>query len=244
MKLSIIIPVYNSEKTIKVLINELIEFIDKKIEYEIVLVDDFSSDSSYEVLERIAEYNRDIKIIKLDKNYGQQNALFAGLNFVTGDLVLTMDDDLQHDIKYLDAMIEELNKGYDVVYGIDYEKNVLNYKTFGAKIRDLFFRLSFPKVEKNLVSSFRIFRSKLIPDILQNKFRFIYLSGVLLRLSNRITYIKVRNRNSKNQSNYNFVKLVKLFLKLSFYYSKLVPDKVKPKGEQYKIEKTININSH
>jgi undecaprenyl-phosphate 4-deoxy-4-formamido-L-arabinose transferase len=138
-------------------------------------------------------------------------------------------------------MLERINKGYDVVYGIDYENYVLNYKTLGARIRDLFFRLSFPKVEDNLVSSFRLFKSDLIPDILKNRFRFIYLSGILLRLSNKITYIKVRNRKSQNQSNYNFVKLLKLFLKLSFYYSHLIPDRLKPKGEQYKIENILNI---
>jgi len=241
MKLSIIIPVYNSEETLEELVNELVDFLENKIEYEIILVDDYSLDHSYLVLKEIANENRKIKIIKLYKNYGQQNALFAGLNFVTGDYVLTMDDDLQHDIKHLDSMIEKIKNGYDVVYGIDYENNVINYKTIGARIRDLFFRITFPKAEKNLVSSFRIFRSELIHDILKNEFNFIYLSGILLKLSNKITYIKVYNRKSKNQSNYNFLKLVKLFLKLSFYYSNLIPNRLKPKGEQYKIEKTINI---
>lgn len=241
MKLSIIIPVYNSENTIEELIKELVIFLDKKIEYEIILVDDFSLDESYKILEKCAKKNNKLKIIKLDKNYGQQNALFAGLNFVTGDYVLTMDDDLQHDIKYLTAMIEKINNGYDVVYGIDYKNYDVNYKTIGARIRDLFFRTSFPKAENNLVSSFRLFTSDLIPDILKNRFRFIYLSGILLRLSNKITYIKVRNRKSQNQSNYNFFKLLKLFLRLSFYYSYLIPDRVKPKGTQYKIENTLNI---
>lgn len=241
MKLSIIIPVYNSEKTIKNVIEELMNFLENLIEYEIILIDDFSLDDSYQVLKECAKKNNKIKIIKLNKNHGQQNALFAGLNFVTGDYVLTMDDDLQHDIKYFNKMVEKLNQGYDVVYGIDDENNVINYKTIGARIRDLFFRITFPKAEKNLVSSFRIFRSELIPDILKNKFNFVYLSGILLRLSNKITYITVRNRESKNQSNYNFLKLVKLFIKLSFYYSNLIPDWLKPKGEQYKIKKTINI---
>ena len=240
MKLSIIIPVYNSEETIKELVKELIEFLETRMEYEIILVDDYSLDRSYSVLKEIAKENKKIKIIKLYKNYGQQNALFAGLNFATGNYVLTMDDDLQHDIKYLDSMIEKLSNGYDVVYGIGYENSVVNYKTIGARIRDLFFRITFPKAEKNLVSSFRIFRSELIPDILNNEYNFIYLSGILLTLSNKISYIKVENRNSKNQSNYNFLKLVKLFLKLFFYYSKLIPNRLKPKGEQYKIEETIN----
>lgn len=241
MKLSIIIPVYNSEETLKELIKELIDFLENKIEYEIILVDDFSLDNSYIILKEMAEDNRKIKIIKLYRNYGQQNALFAGLNFVTGDYVLTMDDDLQHDIKYFDILFERINEGYDVVYGIDYENDIVNYKTLGARIRDLFFRISFPKAENNLVSSFRLFKSNLIPDILKNKFRFIYLSGILLSLSNKITYIKVQNRKSQNQSNYNFMKLLKLFFRLSFYYSHLMPDKVKPKGEQYKIEDTLNI---
>jgi undecaprenyl-phosphate 4-deoxy-4-formamido-L-arabinose transferase len=241
MKLSIIIPVYNSEAVIKELVNELVEFLNKKIEYEIILVDDFSTDDSYLAIEKLAKVNKRIKIIKLERNYGQQNALFAGLNFVTGDYVLTMDDDLQHDIKHFDIMFEKINKGYDVVYGIGYENYVFNYKTLGARIRDLFFRISFPRAEDNLVSSFRLFKSDLIPDILKNRFRFIYLSGILLRLSNKITYIKVRNRKSQNKSNYNFFKLLKLFLKLSFYYSYLIPDRVKPKGEQYKIENTLNI---
>lgn len=241
MKLSIIIPVYNSKQTIEILVDELVNFLEEKSEYEIILVDDYSLDNSYLVLKKIAEKNKKIKIIKLDKNYGQQNALFAGLNFVTGDYVLTMDDDLQHDIKYIDAMIDKLNMDYDVVYGIDYEKNVTNYKTVGARIRDLFFQLSFPKAEKNLVSSFRVFKSDLILDILKTEYQFIYLSGILLKLSNKISCIRVSNRKSINQSNYNFLKLLMLFLKLTFYYSNLFPDIIKPKGKQYTIEKVVNI---
>ncbi len=241
MKISIIVPVYNSENTIELLINELDDYLENKIEYEIILVDDFSLDNSYRVLKKIAKKNQKIKVIKLEKNYGQQNALFAGLNFVTGNYVLTMDDDLQHDIKYIDQMIDQLNKGYDVVYGIDDKRITINYKTVGARIRDLFFHVAFPKAEKNLVSSFRIFRSDLIPDILKTDYQFIYLSGILLKLSNKISYLEVINRKSKNQSNYSLLKLIKLFIKLFFFYSPIIPEFVKPKNQQYKIEKTLNI---
>ena len=241
MKLSIIIPVYNSEQTIELVVEDIINHLENKIAYEIILIDDFSLDNSYLILEKLGKTHKNLKIVKLEKNYGQQNAIFAGLNFVTGKYVLTMDDDLQHNIEYYKEMMDQINKGYDLVYGIDTKNNGINYKTLGAKLRDFFFKLAFPKAENNNVSSFRIFKSDLLGDILKTNYHFIYLSGILLRLTPKITYINVHNRKSNNQSNYSFFKLFKLFLKLVFYYSRVFPDQVKPKGEQYTIEKTINI---
>jgi len=242
MDLSIIIPVYNSEKTIIELINELEAQINNIYTYEIIFIDDYSMDNSYEVLKNEAKLNKKIKVIKLIKNYGQQNAIYAGLNFVKGKYIITMDDDLQHCSDYIVKMIEKINEGNDLIYGVSESNSKMSYKNLGAFSRDLFFKINFPNVDYHKVSSFRVFRSSLVERILENNYKFIYLSAILLEITDKIDYIDVcKRKRIHGKSNYNFIKLMKLFLRLNFYYSHFISEKIKPRGNQYRIEKKINL---
>ena len=120
MKFSLIIPVYNSKNSLRKLNKEIDDFFEKRsFLYEKIYINDFSSDGSLEVL--IDIYNNDklkTKIINLSKNYGQQSAIFAGMHYASGDFIITIDDDLQHDICFIDKMIDKIFDGNDLVYGI------------------------------------------------------------------------------------------------------------------------------
>ncbi|PIN76946.1 glycosyltransferase [Candidatus Woesearchaeota archaeon CG10_big_fil_rev_8_21_14_0_10_36_11] len=114
--LSVVLPVHNEEKNIEHLYNELKESL-KGIDYELVFVDDGSVDRSYFIMEQIASHNTHVKVVKLLSNYGQSTALAAGCDHATGENIVTMDSDLQHDPKDIISLIEPLSKGYHVVCG-------------------------------------------------------------------------------------------------------------------------------
>ena len=118
MRLSIILPVYNEEGNLKILLGEFNEVLGKvTYPYEIIAVNDGSSDASAAILDELAAGDPHLKVIHFRKNYGQTAALAAGIDAATGDLLIPMDADLQndpHDIPRFLAMIEE---GYDVVAG-------------------------------------------------------------------------------------------------------------------------------
>jgi len=114
--LSVVLPVHNEEKNIEYLYNELKEAL-KDIEYELVFVDDGSRDTSFSIMESFAAKDKNVKIVKLLSNYGQSTALAAGCEHATGENIVTMDSDLQHDPKDIMSLIEPLSKGYHVVCG-------------------------------------------------------------------------------------------------------------------------------
>jgi len=123
MKLSIIIPIYNERENIEILYQEIIRVIKKLIEdkiinnYEIIFVNDGSRDNSKKILETLNKKNEKLKIIELRKNFGQTPALKAGFDYCSGDLIATMDGDLQNDPRDIPRLIKKLQQGYDVVSG-------------------------------------------------------------------------------------------------------------------------------
>jgi dolichol-phosphate mannosyltransferase len=115
--LSIVIPIYNEQDAIPFLIKKLKELLDHTpARAEVILVNDGSSDSSISLLVEVAAQDRRFKVLSLARNFGHQAAATAGLDVATGDVVVLMDADLQDPPELVLAMIEEYQKGYDVVY--------------------------------------------------------------------------------------------------------------------------------
>ncbi len=103
MNLSIIIPVFNSSKILKKLVKNIKYHLDIKLnnKFEIIFINDHSSDNSWSVIRELSKKNSFIKGIDLKKNIGQHAAIFVGLNYATASKIITMDDDLQHPPSYL-----------------------------------------------------------------------------------------------------------------------------------------------
>lgn len=116
--LSVIVPVYNEEYNIKPLFGEIVEAVDPlDIDLEVLFVEDGSTDRSLEVLRNLHDSDPRARIIQLRKNFGQTAAISAGFDICNGDLVITMDGDLQNDPADIPIIIEKLNQGYDLVNG-------------------------------------------------------------------------------------------------------------------------------
>ena len=115
MKLSICIPVYNGADTVAELVSEL-QKVFAKTNFEIVMANDGSHDSSSKVCKELTEKYSNIRFINLRRNYGEHNAVMCCLNYCTGDYAVIIDDDLQNPPEEIFKLWNEIEKGYDVVY--------------------------------------------------------------------------------------------------------------------------------
>ena len=115
MKLSIIIPVFNEEGSLRELYYQINGSIKTFKEYEIVFIDDGSSDESKTIIQSIIEKDPKVKLISFFRNFGKSAALSEGFKYASGDIIITMDADLQDDPNEIPALISKLNEGYDLV---------------------------------------------------------------------------------------------------------------------------------
>jgi glycosyltransferase involved in cell wall biosynthesis len=118
MELSIVIPVYNEEENVEPLVQEIKSALEQLGKgYEIVIVDDGSTDGTFEVLVRLHEREAHLRVVRLKRNFGQTAALAAGLAHCEGKIIVTMDGDGQNDPADIPALLAELDKGNDLVTG-------------------------------------------------------------------------------------------------------------------------------
>jgi len=116
--LTVVIPIYNEKQNISYLydnLNNVLPDIGKK--YEVILIDDGSIDGSFKELLKIHENNKNYKIIRFRKNFGQTPAMSAGFDYANGEIIITLDADLQNDPKDIPALLKKIDEGYDIVSG-------------------------------------------------------------------------------------------------------------------------------
>ena len=134
MKISFVIPCYRSEHTLPGVVAELERVMAQRpsYEYEIILTDDGSPDGVWPVIEGLAAADARIKAIRFTRNFGQHAALLAGLSAVSGDAAFCLDDDGQAPVDELFKLVDELDKGYDVVFGAYPEIKQNGFRRFGS----------------------------------------------------------------------------------------------------------------
>ena len=115
--ISIVSPIMNEEKGVTSLVEQIIRNIpNEKYSYEVILVDDGSSDDSWNIILEICRLNQNVKAIKLSRNFGQHYAITAGIEYCSGELIIVMDGDLQDNPEFIPQLINEIEKGYEVVF--------------------------------------------------------------------------------------------------------------------------------
>jgi undecaprenyl-phosphate 4-deoxy-4-formamido-L-arabinose transferase len=117
--LSVIVPVYNSQETLAPLVDRLNSVLERVAnDFEVILVNDGSRDNSWRVAMELSEAHPFLRAINLMRNYGQHNALLAGIRVARHELIVTLDDDLQNPPEEIPSLLAKLEQGYDVVYGV------------------------------------------------------------------------------------------------------------------------------
>ncbi len=221
---SVVVPVYNSEKTLKKLYERLAAVFDAMDKsFEVIFVNDFSRDQSYPILRELhKEFPATTVIIDLLRNYGQHNALMCGFGHCNGNFIITIDDDLQNPPEEIPKLYQKINEGFDVVFGVPVEKKHKAYKNLGSLfVRRLNHRI-FNLKGGIKFSSFRMIRKEIIDEIKLVKSPYPYISGMLLTITRAIANQDVIHEEREfGRSNYNIRKLIKLALNLLINYSSL-----------------------
>lgn len=117
MRISLIVPIFNELENLPILHKQICEALDGQYDFELLLVDDGSTDGSSVLMDELAENDPRVKVIHFRRNYGQTAAMKAGIDFATGDVCVTLDGDLQNDPADIPRMIAKLEEGYDLVHG-------------------------------------------------------------------------------------------------------------------------------
>lgn len=219
MKISICIPVYNGAMTITALVEEVKKTL-HKYEFEIILINDGSKDNSEEVCVNITKQYDFVKFIALRKNFGEHNAVICGLNYATGDYTVIIDDDFQNPPSEILALIDEANKGYDVVYSRYEEKKHHWFRNLGSKFNDLVATWLLDKPNGLYLSSFKLIRKEVVEEIVKYKGPFPYIDGLILRVTDNIgTKTVEHTKRVEGESNYTLSKLISLWLNMFVNFS-------------------------
>ena len=209
--LSIVIPVYNSAGSLNLLVEKLEEVLPEICQqFEIILVNDGSRDESWRTIELLMRSHPAVRGINLMRNYGQHNALLCGVRAAQGDIIVTMDDDLQHPPKEIPVLLSRLNEGFDVVYGSPRKMPHSLWRNLASCIskKSLSWVMGVKTVRE--ISAFRCFRTQL-----RDAFKNYQSPGVILDVllswgTTRFTHVVVdENPREFGQSNYTFSKLAR-----------------------------------
>ncbi len=218
---SLIIPVYNSASTLPELLSR-IEMALPKYNYELILIDDCSRDSSWEVMNSLQKDSlKKLTQIRLSKNRGQHSAILCGLNYTSGQFIITLDDDLQHAPENIPDLIAKMeSSNADLVYGTYREKNHSLVRNLGSWCIQFVFRKVFSC--QGQITSFRLFKSSVAQKIIAHQPGYVFIDGLLHWYTSQIDRIEVPHYPRKSgQSGYNMIKLIKLSSSLLFNYSTL-----------------------
>jgi len=213
-KISIVIPVFNAQHTISKLVHQLIAEISVLYNLEIVLVNDYSADDSHaECLKLFNENKTIIKYLTLAKNFGEHNAVMAGLNKVTGDFAIIMDDDFQNPIAETLKLIDfSVKNNYDVVYTYYDEKKHNTWRNFGSRIHNYMATFLLKKPKNLYLSSFKCCNKFIVGEIIKYDLPYPYIDGLILRATSSIGKIEVDHHNrQEGRSGYSIIKLIKLW---------------------------------
>ncbi len=213
-KISFVIPCYGSEKTIGIVVNEIIETVTSHggYDYEIILVNDSSPDNVFSAITGLAKNNNHIKGIDLARNFGQHSAIMAGFVNVTGDIVVCLDDDGQTPASEMFLLIDKLSEN-DLVFAKYKDKKHSLFRNFGSKINDKMAQWLIGKPKDLKIMSYFACKRFIVDEVLRYKNPFPYISGLLLRTTNKIANVEIHHRERlEGSSGYTLKKLFLLWV--------------------------------
>jgi glycosyltransferase involved in cell wall biosynthesis len=213
----VIIPVYNEEENVTVLYKELTNVLRAlKLDYEIIFVDDCSTDATYQRLSELRAQDALVRIIKFRKNFGQSAALKAGFDHAKGNIIITMDADLQNDPHDIPKLLEKIeNENYDVVCGWRYNRRDPFLKKLFSRFANSYRACLTGETIHDSGCTLRVYKCEAIKDIELYGELHRYIPAILLWKGYRIGEVKTNHRErGSGKSKYNWKRLTKGFLDL------------------------------
>lgn len=218
--ISVIIPVYNSEQSLPLLMERLQSALTTCDRFEVVLVNDGSHDRSWDVIVALSEQFHNVQGINLMRNYGQHNALLCGIRFANHEYIVTMDDDLQNPPEEISSLIARLEEGYDVVYGTPKEQQHGLWRDLASTVTKLALQGFMGAETARQVSAFRAFRTNLREAFRQYEGSFVSIDVLLTWGTTRFSSVPVSHEpRTLGRSNYTFSRLLMLAINMMTGFS-------------------------
>lgn len=223
--LSIVVPVYRSAQILPKLVEQIhAEMVKEGLSdsFELLFVNDASPDNSWQVIRSLADTHPFIRALSLRRNFGQHNAIMAGLNHVSGEFVVLMDDDLQHPPHAIGDIIRALKEGYDVCYTRYLNRQHASWKVIGSKFNNWVATHLLGKPKDLYLSSFKAMRLEVVREVIKYDGPYAYVDGLILDVTNSITSIDIEHQDRlEGAGNYNLRRSVSLWLKMATSFSVL-----------------------
>ena len=215
MRLSVVVPLFNEKDSVEKLYNAIIEAVASD-GLEIIFVDDGSSDETFELAKRIASSDHRLKVVEFRKNYGQTPAMAAGIDLATGDIIVTMDGDLQNDPRDIPKFVDKMREGYDIVVGWRYKRqDKLVSRKIPSKIANwLIGRVTGIPIKDN-GCSLKAYRADVIKRVPLYNEMHRFIPAMVSITGARIAEIRVRHHARQfGESKYGLSRIYKVLLDL------------------------------
>lgn len=226
---SVVIPVFMSSQALYELFERLMAVLNTySQDWEIIMVDDASTDQSYDVMQKLRATDKRVKIIQLAKNFGQHHATLCGLRHASGKYIITMDDDLQHPPEEIPKILSKLDEGYDVVFGRIGNKKHNIFRNMGSRAFQ-FLNAKMAKKPKDVyTSSFKGLTKHTVNLITTNIGPEPFIEGIIFRSvpAASITNVDFKHAPRKHgRSGYTLLKLLRLSFRILCNHSNICSKK-------------------
>lgn len=221
--ISVVIPAYKSGLSLPLVVEQLeVELRALTDNFEVIIVDDGSPDDTWDVLRALKHDYPFLRIIRLARNSGQHNALLCGLGMAKGDIVVTMDDDLQNRPEDVGKLVEAIEAGYDLSIAAYESKEHSNARNAGGQMVDAVQRSIFGLPPDFQLTSFRAVRKSVVQHAVSMGGVFPYITAMLLSHTSNYTNVPVQHEPRKfGKSNYSMKRSSLLAFNLLLNYSPL-----------------------
>jgi len=215
MTVSVVIPCYRSELTIRTVVDEIKDTVAKRDnwDYQIILVNDCSPDNTFSVIRQLCEEDKRIVGVDMSRNYGQETAIVAGLGYADGDAVVVMDDDGQHPTQEMWKLIEKMQEGYDIVYAAFPHKHHSWFKRFTSDLHGVINEWIGCKPKGIVLSSFWCLSPFCAKELSKYHSPFTSRGGYLMRITQKFANVEIDEHRDRlaGSSGYNLKKMLELW---------------------------------
>lgn len=228
MLITVIIPCYNSSKMIETVVSEIKKEIAKRPENQcqIILVNDYSKDNTFQVISNMAKEDSGIVAIDLARNFGQANAKMAAVKYIKGEVAVCLDDDGQHPIDRIYDMIDKINEGYDLVYAHFIRRRQNWFRRFTSACNTRLLEITGGKKKGIFNSSYIAWSSFAIEALRKYHSPFVSAGPYLMRCTDKVANVEMEQKERMSgHSGYSLKKLVNVWL-TEFTNFSLVPLRV------------------